>query len=205
MVGGTRELHYMRLRVLLLWIGHFLHSILGILACTRTLVFAFRLVEGITDGKQQPLRRMPVALIHLAVSSVHQKVLSCAIEYVVGLPLEVCSPCPEFLQRTSAEAARPEAAEEIEADAEQDAKCETHGMTTDGIEPQSPVIEDETTDEALEQVVGQTHLADALKVRNGFLHAGLVVQEGDATDIKSHHGKIAPSGELYVQAHADTT
>ena len=73
------------------------------------------------------------------------------------------SPCPYFLQWTSAETARPESAEVIKADAEQDAKHKTHPMMTDCIETKSPVVEDESTNDALQEIVGKAHLAYALK------------------------------------------
>ena len=61
-----------------------LHSILGIFASTGALVFALGLVERITNGELQSLCGMPVALIHLAVATVHEDVLSGAIVYIVG-------------------------------------------------------------------------------------------------------------------------
>ena len=113
-------------------------------------------------------------------------------------------PCPNLLQRTATESASPEAAEIVEADAEQDAKHKTHGVTAYSIETEPPVVEDETSDDALEKVVGQAHLAYALKVRDGFLHASLVIKERDATHIEGHHGKIAPCSDLNLKALADT-
>ena len=43
-------------------------------------------------------------------------------------------------------------------------------MVTDCIETKSPVVEDETADDALQEIVGKTHLAYALKARYGFTH-----------------------------------
>ena len=43
-------------------------------------------------------------------------------------------------------------------------------MMTDRIETKSPVVEDESTNDALQEIVGKTHLAYALKVRDGFTH-----------------------------------
>ena len=113
-------------------------------------------------------------------------------------------PCPQLLQRTATEAACPESAEIVEADAEQYAEHETHGVTAYGIETETPVVEDETTDDALEKVVGQAHLAYALKVRDGLLHASLVIKERDAAHLEGHHGKIAPCSDLNLKALADT-
>ena len=64
----------------------------------------------------------------------------------------------------------PETTEEIEAEAEYDAKDKTDAVAADGIKTEPPVVEDETADHALYKVVTEAHLADALKVRNGFLH-----------------------------------
>ena len=36
------------------------------------------------------------------------------------------------------------------------------------IEAKTPVVEDETADDALQEIVGKTHLANALKARDGF-------------------------------------
>ena len=41
---------------------------------------------------------------------------------------------------------------------------------TDCIETKSPVVEDESTYDALQEIVGKTHLAYALKVGDGFTH-----------------------------------
>ena len=40
----------------------------------------------------------------------------------------------------------------------------------DSIETKSPVVEDESTYDALQEIVSKTHLANALKARNGFAH-----------------------------------
>ena len=47
---------------------------------------------------------------------------------------------------------------------------ETHPMVADSIESKSPVVEEETADDALQDIVGKAHLAYALKTRNGFTH-----------------------------------
>ena len=79
-------------------------------------------------------------------------------------------PRPKFLKWSSAESACPETAEVIEADAEQDAKNETHSMVADCVKTKSPIVEEETADDALQEIVGKTHLAYALKVGDGFTH-----------------------------------
>ena len=43
-------------------------------------------------------------------------------------------------------------------------------MVTDCIETKSPIVEEETADDALQEIVGKTHLAYALKVGDGFTH-----------------------------------
>ena len=43
-------------------------------------------------------------------------------------------------------------------------------MVADRIKTKSPIIEEEATDDALQEIVGKTHLAYALKVRDGFTH-----------------------------------
>ena len=58
----------------------------------------------------------------------------------------------------------------MKADAEQDAKHKTHPMMADSIETKSPVVEDESAYDALQEIVGKTHLAYALKAWNGFAH-----------------------------------
>ena len=55
-------------------------------------------------------------------------------------------------------------------DAEQYAKNETHSMVADSVKAKSPIVEEETADDALQEIVGKTHLAYALKVRDGFTH-----------------------------------
>ena len=93
-----------------------------------------------------------------------------------GWEFYVRSPCPEFFQRPATEMRSPETAEEIQADAEQYAKYETYAVAADGIESEPPVIEDETAKDALQEVVGKAHLADALKVGDGFPHVRRIVQ-----------------------------
>ena len=39
---------------------------------------------------------------------------------------------------------------------------------TDRIEAKSPVVEDESANDALQEIVGKTHLANALKARDGI-------------------------------------
>ena len=70
----------------------------------------------------------------------------------------------------------PETTEEIEAEAEYDAEDKTDAVAADGIESEPPVIEDETAKDALQEVVGKAHLADALKVGDGFPHVRRIVQ-----------------------------
>ena len=43
-------------------------------------------------------------------------------------------------------------------------------MMTDRIETKSPVVEDESTNDALQEIVGKTHLANALKGGEGYTH-----------------------------------
>ena len=43
-------------------------------------------------------------------------------------------------------------------------------MMADRIEAKTPVVEDETADDALQDIVGKAHLSYALKTRNGFTH-----------------------------------
>ena len=43
-------------------------------------------------------------------------------------------------------------------------------MMADSIETKSPVVEDESANDALQEIVGKTHLAYALKVGDGFTH-----------------------------------
>ena len=40
----------------------------------------------------------------------------------------------------------------------------------DSVKAKSPIVEEETADDALQEIVGKTHLAYALKVRDGFTH-----------------------------------
>ena len=57
----------------------------------------------------------------------------------------------------------PETTEIVEADAEQDAKNKTYPMMADRIEAKTPVVEDESANDALQEIVGKTHLTYALK------------------------------------------
>ena len=43
-------------------------------------------------------------------------------------------------------------------------------MVADRIKTKSPIVEEETADDALQEIVGKTHLAYALKARYGFTH-----------------------------------
>ena len=43
-------------------------------------------------------------------------------------------------------------------------------MVADCVKTKSPIVEEETADDALQEIVGKTHLAYALKVRDGFTH-----------------------------------
>ena len=43
-------------------------------------------------------------------------------------------------------------------------------MVADRIKTKSPIVEEETADDALQDIVGKAHLAYALKTRNGFTH-----------------------------------
>ena len=43
-------------------------------------------------------------------------------------------------------------------------------MVADRIKTKSPIVEEETADDALQEIVGKTHLAYALKARDGFTH-----------------------------------
>ena len=43
-------------------------------------------------------------------------------------------------------------------------------MVANRINTKSPIIEEETADDALQEIVGKTHLANALKMRDGFTH-----------------------------------
>ena len=43
-------------------------------------------------------------------------------------------------------------------------------MVADCVKTKPPIVEEEAADDALQEIVGKTHLAYALKVRDGFTH-----------------------------------
>ena len=50
----------------------------------------------------------------------------------------------------------------------------------------------------------ETHLSDECQVIDGLVQMGLVIKQGDASNIERHHGKVAPGGEDDFQAMSHT-
>ena len=48
-------------------------------------------------------------------------------------------------------------------------------MMADRIEAKTPVVEDESANDALQEIVGKTHLTYALKARDGFTRTYSVI------------------------------
>ncbi len=114
------------------------------------------------------------------------------------------SACPEFFEWTTAMMVRPPTAEEIEGNAEGNAEEEAVAVAAGVIKCEAPVVEEETTDDGLQEIVGKAHLANIRQLMDdGFTHLRAIIQNRNARDIEHHHGKIAPRGDEDVEALCD--
>ena len=81
----------------------------------------------------------------------------------------------------------PPLAEEVEEDQEDEGHAEADRMSTEAVETESPVVEEEASDDGLEQIVGKAHLSDGGKAADCLPGVGPVVQKDKSGDIERHH------------------
>lgn len=118
--------------------------------------------------------------------------------------IDPSSTCPEFFERATAMMVVPPSAEEIEGDAEDNAKEDAVAVAAGMIECEAPVIEKEASDDGLQKIVSEAHLANIGQLMDdGFAHLRTIVQNRDARDIEHRHSKVAPSGDEDVEALCD--
>lgn len=116
-----------------------------------------------------------------------------------------CGPAPQFLERTSLMALEPPVAEGVEDNDAADAEAEACGVAAMPVETESPVVEDQSSDHRLTEVIGKAHLAERRDLYEPFLRLGPVEKEGDAGHDHQHHTEILPHVQHYIQAVGDTS
>lgn len=114
------------------------------------------------------------------------------------------SASPELFKWAAAMMFRPPTAEEIEGDAEGNAEEETVAVAAGVVECEAPVVEEETTDDGLQKIIGKAHLANIRQLMDdGLAHLRAIIQNRDTRDIEHHHSKVAPCGDENVKALCD--
>lgn len=116
-----------------------------------------------------------------------------------------CGPAPQFLERASPVALEPPVAEGVEDNDAADAEAEACGVAAMPVETESPVVEDQSSDHRLTEVIGKAHLAERRDPDKPFLRLGLVEKQGDSGYDHQHHTEILPHVQHYIQALGDTS
>lgn len=88
---------------------------------------------------------------------------------------EVGEAGPDFFEWTTTEEVGPGAAEEVEHGKEDETEKEAVAVAARAEETQAPVVEEEAANNRLEEVVGETHLADIRKLIDSYAEARLII------------------------------